>query len=265
MYIGELCRYLLNQPKHPLERQHRLRIVGGNGLRPDIWEEFQQRFQIPLIREYYGATEGNNMSVNLTGRPGMVGRLQMGSALIRCDAETGEPYRSADGRCERVKVGETGLFVAKINAAIPFDGYADKSATQKKILEHVFKQGDRYFDSGDLLVLHEDKWLSFADRVGDTFRWKGENVSTNEVAEILNGAPSVLENERLRSTDPRNRWPRRNGKYQPQAGVFDRRVRPLLQREPGELPAAGLRAPAERNAAYRHLEAPESRLPPGGL
>ena len=193
VYIGELCRYLLNQPEHPLERQHRLRIVGGNGLRPDIWEEFKQRFQIPLIREYYGATEGNNMSINLTGRPGMVGRLQMGSALIRCDAETGEPYRSADGRCERVKVGETGLFVAKINAAIPFDGYADKSATQKKILEHVFKQGDRYFDSGDLLVLHEDKWLSFADRVGDTFRWKGENVSTNEVAEILNGAPSVLE------------------------------------------------------------------------
>ena len=193
VYIGELCRYLLNQPEHPLEREHHIRIAGGNGLRPDIWERFQQRFQIPLIREYYGATEGNSMSINFTGRAGMIGRLQLGSTLLRCDVETGEPYRNSEGYCEPSKVGETGLFVAKILAAIPFDGYADKAESDKKILTDVFKKDDQYFNSGDLMVLHEDKWLSFADRVGDTFRWKGENVSTNEVAEILNGAPGVLE------------------------------------------------------------------------
>lgn len=193
VYIGELCRYLLNQPEHPDERQHKLRIAGGNGLRPDIWEEFQSRFRIPLIREYYGATEGATVCINMTGKPGMVGRLMPGSAVIRCDAETGEPYRGPDGHCEAVGPGNTGLLVGEITSTNPFDGYADREATKKKILENVFKEGDRYFNSGDLLTLHESRWLSFADRVGDTFRWKGENVSTNEVAEILNGARGVLE------------------------------------------------------------------------
>jgi acyl-CoA synthetase (AMP-forming)/AMP-acid ligase II len=193
VYIGELCRYLLNQPKHPRERGHRLKIAGGNGLRPDIWEEFQERFGIPMIREYYGATEGNGMIVNMTGRPGMVGRLIAGARLIRCDQETGEPILDDDCRCEDVEEGETGLLVSPIHAAAPFDGYADEAATKKKVLEGVFAAGDQYFNTGDLLTLHDDGWLSFADRVGDTFRWKGENVSTNEVAEILNGAPGVLE------------------------------------------------------------------------
>jgi len=193
VYIGELCRYLLNQPANPRERGHRIRVASGNGLRPDIWQEFQRRFGIPLVREYYGATEGNSMAINITGRPGMVGRLLMGAKLLRCNVETGEPTRNADGRCEAATAGETGLFVAPINERVPFDGYADRKATQKKILEGVFKPGDRWFNSGDLLVLHEDNWVSFADRVGDTFRWKGENVSTNEVAETLNGAPGVLE------------------------------------------------------------------------
>ena len=193
VYIGELCRYLLNRPEHPRERDHRLRVASGNGLRPDIWEEFKQRFRIPLIREYYGATEGNNMTVNFTGRAGMVGRLANRAVLLRCDLETGEPHRNAAGRCEEATEGETGLFVAPISAAFPFDGYADEAATKKKVLENILKDGDRYFNSGDLLTLHDDGWLSFADRVGDTFRWKGENVSTNEVAEILNGAPGVLE------------------------------------------------------------------------
>ena len=193
VYIGELCRYLLNQPSNPRERGHRVRVVSGNGLRPDIWLEFQKRFGIPLVREYYGATEGNSMAVNVTGRPGMVGRLLLGAKLLRCDVETGEPHRNAAGHCEAATEGETGLFVAPINDRIPFEGYADRAATKKKVLENVFQAGDRWFNSGDLLCLHEDSWVSFADRVGDTFRWKGENVSTNEVAEILNGAPGVLE------------------------------------------------------------------------
>jgi len=193
VYIGELCRYLLNQPRREGERGHRIRLAAGNGLRPDIWEEFQGRFGIPLIREYYGATEGNNMLINLTGRPGMVGRLMMGARLLRCDPETGEPLHNAEGFCESATEGEVGLYVAPDTKISPFDGYADKEATRKKILVDVFKKGDSWFNSGDLMTLHEDNWVAFADRVGDTFRWKAENVSTTEVGEILNGAPGVLE------------------------------------------------------------------------
>ena len=193
VYIGELCRYLLNQPERPDDRDHHLRVATGNGLRPDIWERFQKRFGIPLIREFYGATEGNAPIVNLVGTPGMVGRLRSGQVLLRCDPETGEAIRDPSGRCTRVGPGETGLLVAKITRMATYDGYVDAQATQKKVLADVFAGGDRYFNSGDLLTLHDHGWLSFADRVGDTFRWKGENVSTNEVAEILNGAPGVLE------------------------------------------------------------------------
>ena len=193
IYIGECCRYLLNQPPHPDERNHNLKVGVGNGLRPDIWEKFQERFGIPLIREFYGATEGNAPMFNLQGRPGMVGRLRRGQVIVRCDPATGEPVRNAKGYCEEVKEGETGLLVGKINRLMRFDGYVSEEATNKKIFENVFKKGDQYFNSGDLLELHEDGWVSFADRVGDTFRWKGENVSTNEVAEILNAALGVLE------------------------------------------------------------------------
>jgi len=193
VYIGELCRYLLNQPPHPLERTHSLRLAGGNGLRPDIWSEFQDRFKIPLIREYYGATEGASMCVNMVGKPGMVGRMMPGNAILRCDLETGEPWRGEDGFCQALGPGETGLLVGPISKIAAFDGYADQEASEKKRLRNVFKTGDCFFNTGDLLQLHPNRWLSFADRVGDTFRWKGENVSTNEVAEIINRAPGVLE------------------------------------------------------------------------
>jgi len=193
IYIGELCRYLLNQPVAPGEADHAVEIITGNGLRPDIWDDFQQRFQIPLIREFYGATEGSLPIVNFAGIPGRIGRLLPGQALLRCDIETGELERNAEGHCQRVGEGETGMLAIKINAVSRFDGYLDRKASQKKILEDVFEQGDRYFDIGDLLTLHERNWVSFADRLGDTFRWKGENVSTNEVAEGLNQAAGVLE------------------------------------------------------------------------
>jgi acyl-CoA synthetase (AMP-forming)/AMP-acid ligase II len=193
VYIGELCRYLLNQPERPEERAHRLRVITGNGLRPDIWARFQERFGVPLIREFYGATEGNAPLVNVVGRPGMVGRLQPSQAVVRCDLETGAIWRGADGRGARVAPGETGLLLGRIGRVTSYDGYVDPEATRRKILEGVFREEDRWFDTGDLVALHEHGWISFADRVGDTFRWKGENVSTNEVAEILNGAPGVLE------------------------------------------------------------------------
>lgn len=193
IYIGELLRYLLNQPEQPDDREHAVRIITGNGLRPDIWEKFADRFGIREIREFYGATEGNAPLVNLENRPGMVGRLLPNQKLLKCDLATGEVIRKDDGFCEEIGVGETGLLVAVINDLLPFDGYADKKATEAKILTDVFEAGDRCFNSGDLLTLHENNWLAFADRVGDTFRWKGENVSTNEVAETLNDAPGVLE------------------------------------------------------------------------
>ncbi len=192
LYIGELCRYLMNTPEQTDERDHRLRVAVGNGLRPDIWEAFQERFGVPVVREFYGATEGIAITINTEGRPGMMGRMLPGQAVLRCDRESGEPIRNAAGFCERVKPGEVGLLVSRIGV-LPFDGYVDRNATKKKILEDVFKKGDRYFDSGDLIELHEKRWLSFVDRIGDTFRWKGENVSTNEVAEILSGAEGLLE------------------------------------------------------------------------
>lgn len=193
-YIGELCRYLLHQPPSEDERRHRVSVAIGNGLRPDVWPTFQKRFGIPMIREFYGATEGNAPLANLEGRPGMVGRIGLGQALLACDPESGAVLRDAKGRGRRLeRAGETGLFVGRISRVATFDGYVDASATEAKVLRDVFRRGDAWFNTGDLLTRHEDGWLSFADRVGDTFRWKGENVSTNEVAELLNGAPGVLE------------------------------------------------------------------------
>jgi len=193
LYIGELCRYLLNTPPHPKERTHAIRVAVGNGLRPDIWEEFQTRFGIGVIREFYGATEGTAALLNFEGRAGMIGRQKSGQLVVRCDLASGEVIRDKKGFCTPVGKGETGLLLGHISPLIKFDGYVDKSATEKKILRNVAKKGDQYFNTGDLVTIHENKWLSFADRVGDTFRWKGENVSTNEVAEILNGAKGVLE------------------------------------------------------------------------
>jgi acyl-CoA synthetase (AMP-forming)/AMP-acid ligase II len=193
LYIGELCRYLMNSEPQPGERDHRIRVGVGNGMAPDIWEPFQQRFGIPTIREFYGSTEGNAMLMNLSGRPRMVGRMMPGQVLVRCDEETGELLRNASGFCDKVEPGEKGLLLGRLSPVVEFDGYVDRAATSKKIVTDVFKSGDRYFNSGDLLLLHESRWLSFADRVGDTFRWKGENVSTAEVSSILGKVDGVLE------------------------------------------------------------------------
>ena len=193
VYIGELCRYLLNSPESGDEQDHRLRVAVGNGLRPDIWTAFQERFRVPLVREFYGSTEGNAPALNLAGKPGMIGRLGRGQAVVRCDPDSGEVLRNAAGFCERVGIGEIGLLVGRISAVASFDGYVDRSATDSKVAHDVFVQGDRYFNTDDLVELHEGRWLSFADRLGDTFRWKGENVSTTEVEELLCGAPGVLE------------------------------------------------------------------------
>ncbi len=193
VYIGELCRYLLNTAPQPDERSHQLRCCVGNGLRPDIWEDFQKRFNVPVVREFYGSTEGNAFCLNVEGKPGMIGRMPPGQAVVRCDPATGELQRGPDGYCVRVEDGEQGLLIGKIGKLISYDGYVDSNATNAKVLQNVFETGDAWFNTGDLVQLNTGRWLAFADRLGDTFRWKGENVSTTEVGEMINGAEGVRE------------------------------------------------------------------------
>ncbi|MCB9619936.1 MAG: long-chain-acyl-CoA synthetase [Sandaracinus sp.] len=202
LYIGELCRYLLASPEHPLERPNPLRIAGGNGLRPDVWPAFQERFGIPMIREFYAATEAPGFIVNLTGRVGSVGHVPLRRTgwmtLVRYDVERGEHLRDERGffvPCERGEVGELLVRLPErpLTPATEFRGYTDESASQKKVLTDVFLKGDRYFRSGDLLRFDEDDFFYFVDRIGDTYRWKGENVSTAEVADVLTSASSIAE------------------------------------------------------------------------
>ena len=201
VYIGELCRYLINQPEHPLERKHRIREAFGNGLRPDVWEEMQPRFQIPFILEFYGATEGNVSMFNFDGHPGAIGRVppwlkwRFNIRLVRFDMEKEEPVRGPDGFCQECEPGEIGEAIGLIGTDVrsSYAGYADKTASEKKVLRDVFKKGDRWFRTGDLMRQDEAGYFYFVDRIGDTFRWKGENVSTSEVAECLAHVPGVEE------------------------------------------------------------------------
>jgi fatty-acyl-CoA synthase len=198
-YIGELCRYLLNSPTHPDETRHQIRSVIGNGLRPEVWGPFQDRFKIPRIVEFYGATEGNFALVNFSGKLGAVGQFPallrkiVGIELVRFDIETEEIVRCADGFCQRCDFDEPGELLIKIGETTRFEGYTNKSATEKKVLHNAFVEGDAYFRSGDLLRLDAEGFFYFVDRIGDTFRWKGENVATSEVAEVISGVAGIEE------------------------------------------------------------------------
>jgi len=198
-YIGELCRYLANSPSHPLERAHQLRVCLGNGLRPDVWPTFKERFRLPRIIEFYGATEGTSSLFNLDNRVGAIGRLRpalakrMGIHLVKYDIEADEIVRDAKGRVIEVGPNVPGEAVTRITRATPFEGYSDEEASEKKILRDAFSDGDTYFRTGDLLSQDEDGYYYFVDRVGDTFRWKGENVSTAEVAAVLGECSGVKE------------------------------------------------------------------------
>ncbi|MEW6271927.1 MAG: AMP-binding protein [Thermodesulfobacteriota bacterium] len=192
-YIGELCRFLLNSPPSEDERRHRVRLFYGAGLRRDVWVAFQARFGIPEIVEYYGATEGNVALVNIEGKPGMIGRLNVGQAAVRVDPETAVPLRDEKGRLTVAPEGEPGMLIGRITSLTRFDGYTDHAATEQKILRNAFGDGSDWFSTGDLVVTHPGGWVSFSDRLGDTFRWKGENVSTAEVADVLARAHGVRE------------------------------------------------------------------------
>ena len=203
-YIGELCRYLLFNPPSDLERRHALRTICGNGLRPDIWREFRERFQIPRIVEFYGATEGNCVMFNFDNKEGSVGRIpswakkRFTTEVIRFDIEQEQPVRGPDGRCIIADANEIGEVISEavIDPNRPsnrFDGYADPAATEKKLLRNVFRDGDVWFRTGDLMRRDEKGYFYFIDRIGDTFRWKGENIATSEVAETIAAASPVRE------------------------------------------------------------------------
>ncbi|XP_072236990.1 long-chain fatty acid transport protein 2-like [Leuresthes tenuis] len=191
-YIGEVMRYLCNTPKRENEMDHKVRVAVGNGIRGDTWAEFLKRFGNMRICECYGATEGNVGFVNYVGKIGAIGRehflykMSNSYALIRYDTEKEEPVRDSKGFCIEVPKGETGLLVGKIGKRSLFTGYAkNKQQTEKKKLKDVFVKGDVYFNSGDLLRIDNEGFVYFQDRIGDTFRWKGENVATTEVTDIL--------------------------------------------------------------------------------
>ncbi|GAB6024427.1 hypothetical protein CHUAL_009591 [Chamberlinius hualienensis] len=193
-YLGETCRYLLAQPPSPQDAAHSIRVIYGSGLKSQIWNSFVTRFNIPMVIEVYGSTEGNANIVNIDGKPGAVGFIPslvsflLPCAIIKVDEKTCQPIRNSNGLCIQCKPGEVGEFVGKIRDDHPerrFDGYVNEEATSKKIYKDVFVKGDKAFASGDILVMDRWGYLYFRDRTGDTFRWKGENVSTSEVETVI--------------------------------------------------------------------------------
>ncbi|XP_047435834.1 very long-chain acyl-CoA synthetase-like [Mugil cephalus] len=191
-YIGEVMRYLCSTPKRDNDKDHKVRLAIGNGVRAEIWREFLSRFGNIQVREFYASTEGNVGFLNYVGKIGAIGRVNLlhrklfPYTLVKYDTERDEPVRDANGFCIEVPRGETGLLVSKITDIAPFAGYAQsEEQTERKRLRNVLKKGDLYFNTGDLMKIDGDNFIYFQDRVGDTFRWKGENVATTEVSDIL--------------------------------------------------------------------------------
>jgi acyl-CoA synthetase (AMP-forming)/AMP-acid ligase II len=208
-YVGELCRYLVNAPSHPLERKHVVEMAFGNGMRPDVWEAFRQRFNVPIINELYAATDGMGSTFNRNrgpfgvsaiGKRGLFWSLWNKDAEVRVkiDVVTEELYRDpTTGFAKKCKLGEAGEVFHKVDPAAPnaaFHGYYKNSkAGQKRFIRDVFKKGDIYFRSGDMQRQDIDGCVYFVDRLGDTFRWKSENVSTNEVSDVVGKYPQIAE------------------------------------------------------------------------
>jgi fatty-acyl-CoA synthase len=201
-YIGELCRYLLQTDAHQDDTRHRIRLCCGNGLRPDIWERFKERFRIPQILEFYASTEGNVSLVNVDGEPGSIGRIppflgyRFAAALVKYDADEDLPVRDARGFCVRCAPGETGEAIGRLveepaTVGTRFDGYTNRAASDTRIVRDAFEPGDAWVRTGDLLRKDERGYFYFVDRVGDTFRWKGENVATSEVADAICAFPGI--------------------------------------------------------------------------
>ena len=200
-YIGELCRYLIAAPSRPEEKAHKLRLAIGNGLSEEVWRAVLDRFGPLRILEFYASTEGNVWLYNVEGKIGSIGRvppylaLRDPIALARFDHDCQTPARGGDGFCARCAEGEIGEALGRIgeDPAARFEGYSEAGETEKKILRDVFKAGDAWMRTGDLMRRDADGFYKFVDRIGDTFRWKGENVATSEVAGVLRSCPGVTE------------------------------------------------------------------------
>ena len=203
-YIGELCRYLVDAPKNPRERTHQVRMCCGNGLRADVWEKFQERFAIPRVLEFYASTEGNVSLYNVEGKIGAIGRVppflahRIPLALVKFDPLSGQPWRNESGFCIRCAKNEVGEAIGRIrddpsHPGGDFEGYTSATDTDQKILRNVFEHGDAWYRTGDLMRVAEGGFYYFVDRIGDTYRWKGENVATSEVADALTAFPGVIE------------------------------------------------------------------------
>jgi fatty-acyl-CoA synthase len=201
-YIGELCRYLLHAHPEASHIQHRIRMACGNGLAPEVWEQFQEQFHIPRILEFYAATEGGVSLFNVEGERGSIGRVppylvhRFSPALVLFDVDADEPVRNEDGFCIRCGPDEPGEALARVvddssNVGSRFEGYTDERATEKRILHNVFQHGDKWARTGDLMRRDKRGFFYFVDRIGDTFRWKGENVATTEVSEAIGAFPGV--------------------------------------------------------------------------
>ena len=197
IYVGELCRYLAVQAERPEEKNNPLQKMLGNGLRPDVWDTFKTRFDVQRICEIYGSSEGNTSFINLLNKNKTIGAALTPVALVKYDNEADEIARDSAGRCIEVAIGEPGLLLGEINSKAKFDGYTNPEATASKIVKNVKKAGDQWFNTGDLIRQIDVgfalglKHFQFVDRTGDTFRWRAENVSTNEVAEVLNAHPQI--------------------------------------------------------------------------
>jgi fatty-acyl-CoA synthase len=195
-YIGELCRYLLHAPPSANETEHRIRLACGNGLAPEVWDAFKDRFHIPRILEFYAATEGAVSLFNVQGKRGAIGHIppylahRFSPSLVAFDFATGAPVRAERGFCIRCTTNEVGEAISKLvddpsNIGNRFEGYTSQEATENRVLRDVFEAGDAWIRTGDLMRKDEKGFFYFVDRVGDTFRWKGENVATSEVAKVI--------------------------------------------------------------------------------
>jgi citronellyl-CoA synthetase len=197
IYVGELCRYLAMAPECPDEKNNPLKTMLGNGLRPDIWDTFRNRFGVKRITEIYGSSEGNVSFLNILNKESTIGTGSVVVMLVKYDIENDEIVLDEDGKVIEVEPGKAGLMLGQIDDRYKFDGYKNAGATNDKILTDLREPGDRWFNTGDLIRTVDVGFAmglphyQFVDRVGDTFRWRAENVSTNEVGEILNACDQV--------------------------------------------------------------------------
>ncbi|MCO5234061.1 MAG: long-chain-acyl-CoA synthetase [Chitinophagales bacterium] len=191
IYIGDICRYLYNAPASQYDTAHQVKKIVGNGLRPDIWKQFKERFGIEEVYEFYASSEGNMTFTNTLNLDNTVGWCATKFEIVEYDREQGEPVLDSKGYFKKVKWGDVGLMIFEISEKYPFPGYINKEDNYKKVFKNVFQKGDMWFNTGDIMRNIGFLHAQFVDREGDTFRWKGENVSTAEVEEVLNAYYSI--------------------------------------------------------------------------